>query len=504
MVDRDKVKEIIKKKFKDIEKIEIVRGKFKPDELVETHYPKPVKRHYMVYESFGQSVEELYFWFKDYLVDFGFADVEKIVDTFTASEQSAFFGSAQQRLGAQQNIASQYMATIGKMVKEMFQIVRDIQLLDEREKLYDLASGKTTGTPDDGAEKSLKGLWIDFVDNGPQGLKASSVYGLASQVGYATLPIIFFDAPAGLKLENVSKYVDKLEFNKDVKSVLVRKLEQYTAWRDATDKQIKAKKKFTISYLRQHYNAIKLYVDWVKPYLRNIKRLGMDPETQMSADIVGAFEGSVVEVEFLAKMPAEKPGYPRSCILVHFYFRTRPVMNTGQDYQRGPTHIGRAEMTFRGYVWTDKEVADYKKVRMAEDFELLKSIDSSIESSMDFLEEDLRKYLGEYEEKFGEDEERYRLAKNLVDTGASPNMDSAREKVKEMFSDKSKKPFGPIGDIVSGFKGAAKSFIPGRGKSDIKLAREIEEKRKDMAKGNAKLTSLIYTIFKKARGLMTP
>lgn len=503
MVD---IKKLIKDELRaDIEKIEQVRGSYHPKQLIETNYPKPFKRKFLVYENFGLSIEESYFWVKDFLETLGFTQFDKLVDTFTASEQSAMFGSAQQRLSIQQDKAAQYLATVGQMTKQLFQIVREIQLLEERETLYKNALEKK----DDGAEKALKGIWIDFVDNGPQGLKAGSVYGLASQLGYTVLPDLFFAAPAALKQEEVEKYVKGLDFNDKVLTALSRKLQIYVSWRDTTYKQIVSKKKFTVQYLRQHYNAIKLYIDWIKPYLRNVKRLGMNPEQQLSADVVGAFEGAVVEIEVLAKKPVEKQGDPHPCILATFYFRTRPVMQTGQDFQRGPLHIGRMEMTLRAYAWTEKEIAEFKKIKQQEDFEMLKSIDSSIEQAMDYLGDSLKKYLSEAGEKFEQEDVIEQLARQLVKSGAALSMEEARPKAKDMIEKKkeNKESFlSPVTDVWKGFRGIPKLFMPG--KNQAKEARKREEEIKDAKKRQgkfaAKMVATTYLIYKKAHRLFTP
>lgn len=525
------IKKQIQEKFKDVEKIEAVRGTINPKDFVESkpYYPKPLRRRFLVFESFGASIEEGYFWMKDVLGELGYVEVDKIIDTFTASEQSAFWGSAQQRMGLQQDKAATYLATIGKMVKELFQIVRDIRLLEERETLYVKAAAG-----DDGAEKSLKGAWIDFVDNGPQGVKASSVYGLASQLGYNTLPEIFFGAPAALKQEEITPYIKKLTYNEKVKAVAVRKLELFVAWRDATWKEITAKKKFTIQYLRQHYNSIKLYMDWVKPYLKNIKRLGMDTEIQLSADIVGAFEGSVIEIEFLAK----KPGNPHQCILVTFKFRTRPIMQTGADYQKGPAHLGRMEMTVRGYTWDDNDINEYKKIKLAEDFEMLKSIDSSVEQAMEYLGDPLMEYLEAAGEEYGRKSEqdelaksllhskkvstieegrkkaritiegRDQLAKALLNSGAVKTLEEGREKAKLILEGKAKKSglLEPFTSIFTGFKELGKGFVPTKNelKQLKKEEKRIKEEKKDIAKGVTKDVALIYTLYKKAHKMITP
>jgi hypothetical protein len=495
------VKELIKQKFGEdnIERIELIRGEVEQNKLIETEYPRSLKRKFIIVENFGLSIEEFYFWIKDAMAEFGFIDTEKLIDTFTASEQSAMFGSAQQRLGIQQDKASQYLATIGKMVKELFQIVRDIQLLDERERLY-VAAAKG----DDGAEKALKGIWIDFVDNGPGQLKASSVYGLASQIGYTILPDLFFAAPANLKQENISKHVKSLDFNDKVKTVLVRKLEQFTAWRDATAKQITSKKKFTIQYLRQHYNSIKLYMDWIKPYLRNIKRLSMDAETQLSANIVGAFEGAVLQLEVLGK----KPGNPHACILASFVYRTRPVMQTGQDYQRGPQHLGRMEMTLRGYVWTDEEIQKFRELKLQEDFEMLKSIDESVEQAMEHLGDDLKKYLIESGEKFGEENKVEQLAKSIQKAKPALTIDEAREQAKKLIKKEEKRPsaFEPFTSIWGGFADIGKGFIATKSEArDAKKKAEDIKEKKDGLKGLVlAAVSTIYKNFKKSRKLIVP
>src|SRR3989344_7380720 len=101
--------------------------------LIATGYPKPLTRYKLYVEGFNISVEEPYFWTLDYIrYMHGFPYIDKITDVFSAAENSAFFGAAQQRLGAQQDKVSQFLATIGKMVKEIFQLVRELRVLDER------------------------------------------------------------------------------------------------------------------------------------------------------------------------------------------------------------------------------------------------------------------------------------------------------------------------------------------------------------------------------------
>ena len=143
---------------------------------------------------------------------------------------------------------------------------------------------------------------------------------------------------------------------------------------------------------------------WVKPYLRNIQRLQLDQTKNESPDLLVSFESSMIEVEILARNPA-KEGI-NNCILVHYLFRTRPEMSYMQEYQKGPIHLGRVEVNFRAYGWTDKEIKNYKRMREQEDFQLLGVIDASVKAAMESLGDELMRYLqeaGEEMEKPAED-----------------------------------------------------------------------------------------------------
>ena len=365
-------------------------------QFIETNWPKPARRWRLIHEIYNQSIEELYFKALDFLQEEEeFVYFDKIIDLFAASEQSAFFGASQQRLGLQQDRVSQFLATIGKLTKELFQIVRELRILDERLRMYtDSYRG------DKPAEISLKGYWIDLVEGGAK--NPASVYGMARELGFITLPDLFFDAPV-MGTDHVDAYVERLQFNKKVREVLKRKLKTFLYWKEETFKELKSRKTFTVRYLRQHYDSIRMYIQWVKPYLRNIKHLHMDQRKMDTPYLVGPFEGSMVELEVLARHPiAENKMY--ACISLHFEYRTRPDMRFQQEgYQRGPIHVGRTQMTVRTYVWTPDDVRRYKEFRAKEDLDLLASIDDSLRSAVDALGGDLQMYIREAGGTIGED-----------------------------------------------------------------------------------------------------
>jgi hypothetical protein len=368
------------------------------DQYMETGYPAPHKRYRVIWEVPNMSLEETYFWMLHYLRDWGYVKVVKTTDTFAAAENSAFFGVSQQRIGLQQDKVSQFLATIGKMVKELFQLVRELRVIDERLEYYVQAMRGV-----ESAEIVLKGIWIDMVEGGTK--NPSSVYGMAREVQFTSLPDLFFSTHPKTEAE-VDYVVDvqRSGFNKSVRNVLKRKLKTFLIWKDKTLDELKTRRVFTLKYLKQHFDIIKMYMMWVKPYLHHIRRLTLDDEKVLTPDMVSAFEGSMIEVEFLAyKLPvhfASKKAnkYYHTCVLVHFLYRTRPSMSYQQEgYQRGPIHVGKMEMNLRGYVWTKEQIEKFRAMRDEQDLDLMKSISESVKAAMEALGDELMDYLKEAE-----------------------------------------------------------------------------------------------------------
>jgi hypothetical protein len=359
-----------------------------------TGYPKPVKRYKIIWEAHDLSIEEPYYWIFNYFEqDLAFHNIIKTEDVFAAAENSAFFGVSQQRLGAQQDKVSQYLATIGKMVKELFQLVRELRILDER-LVYYADTLAQLEQPRDRRQKSseitLKGIFIDLVQGGAK--NPASVYGMARELEFTTLPDLFFDAPP-MNHDEVDSHVDALDFNRKVLEVLRRHRKQFIIWKERTRREGKTRRSFTLQYLRQHFEIIKMYMTWVRPYLRNVQRLTMRKGFEKEAELITSFETSMIDVEMLGYRPW---GHYNAVIIATFRFRTRPSLKYVQEgYQRGPIHVGRMVMSLRGYVWTEKEIDSYVKMKQSEDFELLKSVSGAVKAAMDALGDELQKYLEE-------------------------------------------------------------------------------------------------------------
>ena len=447
-------------------------------------FPKPIKKYKLLHEAPNQNVEELYFWIIGHLRDDWDWNVDKIKDIFTASEASAFFGVTQQRLGMSQDKASQFLRGISEMTKALFQLVHEMKSLDLRIAYYEKTGmwldekGNIVYNPNkeedaEGSEITLKGLYIDLVEGGTK--NPTSVYGLASQVGFTILPDLFFRVRIK-EGESVDRIVDKLEFNPKVLEVLKRKLNQYYEWKRRTYRELKTRRVFTLRYIRQHYDTIKLYIDWIKPYLMQIRRL-RGKEKTWDEDLIGAFEGSLVEIEILAWTKVKGNKKYKPIIIINWDHRTKPAMAFhAEGYQRGPVHIGRTIITMRAYVWSEDQIKKYKEMRADEDMGLLSSIDASVKSAVDALGDELKKYLIEAGEELVEKKE-----KEEKEAGITEPFTALVKGIEQIFSPKK-----------------------GKGEEISKISKFKEDAEKKAAKKTAlKIMWQVYKNFKKSHKFIT-
>jgi len=463
--------------FKIYKEEEIEESK---DQYITTGWPKPSHRYRVVNESYQSSIEENYYWVLDFLrYDEGYALIEKITDVFTAAEHSAFFGVAQQRVGLQQDKVSQFLATIGKMIKELFQLVREIRILDERIGYY--ADSYTNSKSAESAEISLKGIFIDQVEGGAK--SPASVYGMSRELQFTVLPDLFFSTHPQTSKE-VDAVVEMLQFNRKVKEVLKRKLRSFLEWKEHTYKELKTRRVFTLKYLRQHFDIIKMYMAWVRPYLRNIKRLqseSMEMNKAKTPELVGAFEGSLIEIEFLAKNLPRENSDVFSCVLVSFKYRTRPSMSYQQEgYQRGPLHVGETIIITRGYEWSQEDIDNYKKMRDDEDFELMGMIDASVTAAMEAMGGELEKYLAEAGEVFEK---------------KSQSIEEAKKPKQSLFE-----PFSAVGKGFAELLGSDLKGKKPKGKKGDKF--KLQQERKNAAAFSKKAMWNCYKQFKKSHQML--
>lgn len=390
-------------KFADMDKQErassvLNDGRTEAELSTYTGYPNSLRKFRLIYENFNVNLEEMYYWMLTQLsVDQQFPrdNIIKVTDVFSASEMSTYWGVSAQRLAIQQDRASQYLKFIADMVKTMFQLIRDLNIVDEKLSYYEDSFSDHLDKAAD-AEIVLKGQFADLVEGGPK--NPQSIFGMAQQFNFVTLPNLFFQTNIPGKTldeikQNIRPFIQKLSVgNPTLKDVLERKLSQYYTWKYRTYDQLKTYRNLYKSYLKQHYNSIRLYMQWVKPYLRNIRRLSTSPEKTNSADLVAAFEGQMIEVEILAHKPIK--GNYSAVLMLNFDYRSVPHMEwVPGSQERRSVMTGRAELNMKAYSWSKKEIDAYVQMKEEEDFELLKEIDGSIKEALDAVQDDIKRYL---------------------------------------------------------------------------------------------------------------
>ncbi len=464
---------------------------FKQREMIErskehfdlTDYPKPVVKHRFVYQDKNFSLEQIYYWILSYLFhENDYSHVEKIIDTYAAAQASSHFGMMQSRLSAQQNQVSQYLKGISDMVKGLFQIVRELRILDERLQYY-----KDTYEENENKVSSeivLKGLWVDLVEGGAK--NPGSVYGLAKEVGFVILPDIFFRVQVKNPKE-IDDVVAKLKFNEKVKEVLIRKLRQYYEWKTRTYRELETRRNFEIKYLRQHYDTIMLYIDWIRPYLRNISMLQPNEKLYDVPQLISSFEGAVSEIEVVVKKKKGNSKY-WSVVLANFFYTVEPKLDYHmQEYQyKGPVHVGKVDLNLRAYSWTDEDIKNYKQYRQDQNLQILSSIDESIKAALDSLGEELKRYLIEggelFEEKKKKKESKIDKNKQMLATSLDPFISI----------------FKGFGEIFSAFGFNRMFSLNLKKKQDPYLDQKSKKAAEKMAKSSA---FDCYHYYKKAHGL---
>jgi len=312
-----------------------------------------------------------------------------------------------------------------------------------------------------------------------------SVYHLSNQVGYAVLPDLFFNTIVYNK-DNVDSIVDDLDFNNNVKAVLKRKLYQFIVWKEKTEIELKARRKFQIKYLRQHYTVIKSYMSWVKPYLKHINRLTMDERQLDSPDLISSFETSATEIEVIAVKPINGNSC-RAVMVMHYFFTTRPILQYNQEYQKGPVHVGRGRMTLRSYGWTQEQIEMYRRMKDNEDRELLGMVDDQLKAAMEMLGKDLEDYLQEAEASI-DDKNNYHAPLKRDKLKAPMGDGSVLEPFIELF-----RGFWDIGKLLIPTGFGSKSKSRGGGKGNPKKAAGLANKG----------MWLVYKNYKKANKMLS-
>ncbi len=441
----------------------------------------PIETYYIEIDNIGEGVENSYFQILDLMKSRGY-QVNKTEDVFASSEMSSIWGDMARRRSEQETRAMQLMATLNGMIKDLFKIIRTITIIDERLEFY-----KRSNAGDSSADSTLKDIWVTLVEQGTK--NPSSVIGMATQVGFVALPDYFYTTKVSTQ-EEIDGKVAKLDISEKLAYVLKRKLTQYLAWKERSEKELTVRGKLTRNMLKTHISQVRLYAEWLKPYLKSITKLRDIKEAR--PELVTAFETAWLEISLEGVKKKSDFGKYIPLIKVKFVQRTSPGEAYQSNYQRGYVHRGKVEIKLDAHLYTSEEFAEEKKKA---DQELLDFLVEHIDESIKTMKEDLIKVMQEdyeslYPKKKEETKKEDRKKPQEIILEIFPFLNFAFQKrdvggVKDIFNFQQK-----FTDEAQ--KNAARKAISGT-EGKIKTSPEGEG---DMWK--------IYDAFKQSRGMARP
>ena len=466
-------------------------------QMVSLNWPESVGRYHILFERESQPLEPIYYWLVNHLrYDLGFLDIVKVTDVFSASEGSAFFGVVQQKLGAQQDKVASFLRIIHDIFKGLVLLVRDMRIIDEKlDYFYD---SQKSGPVGDAAESTLKSQFVDMVEGGAK--SPMSVLGLSSQAQFTILPDLFFnirwkpgesEADFYKRVRNLS---DSRQYSTTLVTVLERKLMSYYKWNKQLFSEFESRRKFTLKYIHQQYKTILMYMNWVKPYLKNVQRLQGSSSRLDAPELIAGFDSAIIEIEIIAKTKVAGTGDAFGCVMLTLEYRTKPSLSYQQEpYNRGPSHTGEVNITFRSYGWSDDDIQKYKSFRESESMELLYDSNFGIKEAMDSIGVELDKYLKQAED----------MIKKEKGSEDKKNDDSGRHVSKDERSGI----LAPVKSIVKEVKSFT-SWIFLKKVSDDTATKpvDVEKVKKDKKKAGGvahKMMWVLYKNFKKSHRMVT-
>ena len=468
------------------------------------------------YDSFSEGLEPVYFWIVDYMRDnyWGIGlEVKKTLDEFQGAVGSGFFGDLGTRASIMQDRAIKMMTTINSVVRSVINILYDLKEFDQRLDLYKKLKSDNE-LEKNSARLSLKQVWMDRVD---MQRGRGSINMLSQQLQFVTLRDAFMAADSVEEIMGDEKK-EGMDLNDRVKRILVPRIQEYLAWEKLSEAELTKRYKIERAYLKSQVNALKLYSQWARPYLKAAQQLmASDYRTP---DLVSIFNNMQLQVSLFGKKQVrpsdiiKTPVFTKNklanvklpkkiyaCVEITMTYRTIPHTVTRSESGTHYTQGGRVNMKFLGFALDEDEVDAVEKEELYQGLEL---IESMTKESLESVQEEISKYLEEEEKGTEDPGERIKQLEKLINSVSDKR---AVEKYKKEIKDIVKKMRHEKGDNIlvslsKGFKEISEPFQKMfRPKPEINWVVE-------MVRDSAKSTSVesayrIYLVYKKSHGMFT-
>lgn len=457
MVEKKKVptleeikKELAKKKDKD--KTPYLKGFIKGEnyqeirndllkELANEITKKPAIKYNIIYDSLSEGLEPIYFWILDFMSEslpggLGL-EVWKGPEEYESSVTSGYFGEIGQRATLMQQKAMEYLGAVNNVIKSILNLIYDLKEFEIRLGPYNkLKDPQTSDEEKRNALHSLKGIWMDQVD-ARKG--RGSINLLAQDLQFVTLRDAFFYVTDPGKIKD-------LDLNERVRNILRRKIEEFNEWNKYSEREIRKRYKIEKVYLKSQAETLKLYANWLKPYLIAAQKLKMRSTSTKSLtnpNIVNSFNNMEIEIKIYGKKEIKPDKVHESykdveldkkyymLIEVIMLFRSVPSVLSGQG-GRQYVHAGRTDITINAYA---ADNVDLEAIESRELYEDLKLIDSYVGSTLSQLQEEIDKYTKEEPKE----EQRKQPRKPMIENpfgGLFSGLKEIYQPIKETFEKK--------------------------------------------------------------------
>lgn len=470
------------------------------DKYLDKYIGEPLKVFKLVDEKYSQQVEPVYFWVLGFIREqLGAKKVDKLVDTYSASEASAFHRNLGQGLASTQDRVVASLRNIASLVQHLFRIVREISMINERLSLYYEGEkiGPETEKKQNYPEMTLKDRYITFIEGGTK--NPGSVLGLSKEVGFITLPHYFYHNHI-FKKDDVGKVVDNIQgINKTLKEVLGRKLRAYLGWRESSLQNLEQRRKFILSFLKQHYNSIMLNIEWVKPYLKTARRMTLNEKFKDSPDLLAAIEQAMMEIELLAIVKKDDNGFFNQVLNPVIRFRTNPESDYSPKYQAVHTKFtGRVEIELRARVMSNNRLLAYKAKIEKEDFTML-GFDESIKEAIESFGDELKLYLDQADK----DIDVRKAVKEAMEKRPSESSSKEEKKKPQKLGFPGLEPFVQVFKGFGELGGAFVQLPSFKGEKEKKTPEhKLKKEESDAQEGAIKAANRLYVTFKKSHGML--
>lgn len=387
---------------KEMEPVDLMLRSYKNVTDFEHILKRPIEQHKLTYDSFGESLEPIYFWIIDTLPNLGFTKVEKIIDNFASSTGSGHFSEMGTKATRMQEEAMKILGNVNTVIKSILNIIYDLKEFKIRLKIYDELKSENPNVKS-AAMMSLKQIWMDSVD-AKRG--TTSIKGLAQQFDYVTIIDAFMSANS---LDDLSK----IDLNDRVKRILQQRVSDFLKWVRESERELRKRFEIEKIYLKSQYNAVRLYARWIKPYLKAAKQL--EQRATENAGLVSMFNTTLFELVVLAyggdgehafdddvfknELPKNFRGANTKkhaeSLIVEFKFRSAPE-KFGQNYG----FRGKTDLVISSYSLNKQEREILKNQLEKDDLgDLLSLIEGSTSESLEQIQGDLDEFLSDEDEE---------------------------------------------------------------------------------------------------------